>query len=488
MNRALTLAVGLALTACAAGPDFVPPKSPPVDRYVPSPEPTGSDAQRFVAGREVPAEWWTAFGSPELDRLVATAFRANPTVAAAQASLRQARENLAAQRGAYLPTVGVAASGSRNRNAVDVLSPTLTSGSALFNLYTAQVNVAYTLDVFGANRRAVEAQSAQADFSRWQLEATYLTVAGNVVTAAIQLAGLDAQIAASERAIAGEREMLGILRRQLDAGAVAGLDVAAQETALAQSELALPPLRRQREAARHLLAVLTGRLPADAGEPALALEQLSLPVEIPLGVPSELVNRRPDVRAAEATLHAASAAVGIAETNLLPQLTIGAGFGSAASASAELFKSYTRFWTAGATLTETLFAGGALVHRVRAAKAGFDAAGAAYRGAVLGAFQNVADALRALESDQTALTAAENAAAAAERTLAIVRRQLDAGGVGYLGVLNAEQAHAQTVAALAQARAARFADTAALYQAVAGPVPATATGREPSPVQPGANR
>ena len=488
MSRAFALAVAVGLAACAAGPDFVRPRPPAVNRYLPGPDPVGNDAQRFVAGREVPADWWTAFGSAELDRLVATAFRANPTVAAAQASLRQARENLAAQRGAYLPTLGVAASGSRNRNAVDVLSPTLTSGSALFNLYTAQVNVAYTLDLFGANRRAVEAQGAQADFSRWQLEATYLTVAGNVVIAAIQLAGLDAQITATEQAIAGEREMLEILRRQLEAGAVAGLDVAAQETALAQTELALPPLRRQREAARHLLAALTGRLPAEAGEPALALEQLTLPAEIPLGVPSELVNRRPDVRAAEATLHAACAAVGIAETNLLPQLTIGADLGSTASASAELFKSYTRFWTAGATLTETLFAGGALVHRVRAAEAGFDAAGAAYRGAVLAAFQNVADALRALESDQAALAAAERAAAAADRSLAIVRRQLDAGGAGYLAVLNAEQAHAQAVAALAQARAARYADTAALYQAVAGPVPPTATGREPSPAQPGANR
>ena len=477
MNRGLALAFALMLAGCAVGPNFRRPPPPAVERYLPSPEPVGSDAQRFIAGRDVQADWWAVFGAAELDRLVASAFRANPTVAAAQANLRQARENLAAQRAAYLPTLGVAGSASRNRNAVDVLSPTLTSGSAVFNLYTAQVNVAYTLDVFGANRRAVEAQGAQADASRWQLEATYLTVAGNVVTAAIQLAGLDAEIAAGERAIAGERDMLAILHRQLAAGSVAGLDVAAQETALAQAEGALPPLRRQREAARHLLAVLTGQLPAEVGESSLELGQLSLPAEIPLGVPSELVNRRPDVRAAEANLHAASAAVGIAVANMLPQLMIGADLGSVASASAELFKSYTRFWTAGATLTQTLFAGGALVHRKRAAEAALDAAGAAYRSAVLGAFQNVADALRALETDQAAVAAAERAAAAAERSLAIVRRQLESGGASYLALLNAEQAHAQADVAQAQARTARYADTAALFQAVAGPVPAAAPGR-----------
>jgi NodT family efflux transporter outer membrane factor (OMF) lipoprotein len=474
---ALTLAAG-----CAVGPDFKSPPPPAVERYVPGPQPVetasatgaGGDAQRFLAGREVPADWWTAFGSAELDALVAEAFRANPTVAAAQATLRQARESLAAQRGVYFPTLDLGASATRNKNAVEVLSPTLTSGEPLYNLYTAQVNVAYTLDLFGANRRAVEAAGASAEASRWQLEATYLTVAGNVVTAAIQLAGLDAQVAAGERAIALERDMLGILHRQLERGAVAGLDVAAQETALAQAEAALPPLKRQREATLHLLAVLTGRLPADAPRPALTLDSLTLPTELPIGVPSALVSRRPDVRAAEANLHVATATVGVNIANLLPQLSIGATFGSAATTTGALLQPYTQFWSAGASLSQTLFAGGMLVHRVRAAEAALDAAGAAYRSTVLGAFQNVADALRALEADAATLAAAERAAAAAERSLAIVRRQLELGGASYLGALNAEQAYAQAGASLAAARAARYADTAALYQALAGPVPAAA--------------
>jgi NodT family efflux transporter outer membrane factor (OMF) lipoprotein len=486
--RSLAPLLCLALAACAVGPDFRRPSPPAVAGYVPEPAPAGTaaaagpggDAQRFLAGRDVPADWWTVFGSAELDALVAEALRANPTVAGAQATLREARENLAAQRGAYFPALGLGAGASRNKNAVDVLSPTLSSGAALYNLYTAQVSVGYALDVFGANRRAVEAAGASAEASRWQLEATYLTVAGNVVTAAIQLAGLDEQVAATEQAIAAEREMLGILRHQLELGAVAGLEVAAQETALAQTETALPPLRLKREATLHLLAVLTGRLPSQAHAPTLALESLRLPTEIPLGVPSELVTRRPDVRAAEANLHVATATVGVNVANLLPQLSIGASLGSSATTAGALLKPYTQFWSAGASLSQTLFEGGMLVHRVRAAEAALDAAGAAYRSTVLGAFQNVADALRALEADAQTLAAAERAAAAAERSLAIVRRQRELGGVSYLALLNAEQSDAQALAARAAARAARYADTAALYQALAGPVPAAAgAGRQP---------
>jgi NodT family efflux transporter outer membrane factor (OMF) lipoprotein len=480
--RGLAALLGLALGACAAGPDFDRPPAPPVEHFLPGSQPAGTvaaagpggDAQRFLDDRDLPADWWTAFGSAELDALVAEAFRANPTVAAAQAALRGARENLAAQRGVYFPMVGVGASAARNKNAVDVLAPTLASGEALFNLYTAQVNVGYALDLFGGSRRAVESAGANAEAARWQLEATYLTVAGNVVTAAIQLAGLDAQLAATELAIAFERDMLGILQRELKLGAVAGLDVAAQETAVAQAELALPPLRRQREATLHLLAVLTGHLPAQAHDPALALEALTLPAEIPLGVPSALVTRRPDVCAAESNLHAATANVGVSIANLLPQLSIGASLGSTATIPGELFSPYTQFWSAGASLSQTLFAGGMLVHRVRAAEAALDAAGAAYRSTVLVAFQNVADALRALEADAASLAAAERAADSAERSLAILRRQLDLGGASYLGLLNAEQAYAQATAARAAARAARYADTAALFQALAGPVPAEA--------------
>jgi len=476
--RRAALVGGLVLAACTAGPDFHRPPPPATERYVPGEQPRtasagpGDDVQRFLGGRDAPPDWWRAFGSSELDELVAEALRANPTVAGAQATLRAARENLAAQRGVTFPALALDAGLTRNKNAVEVLSPTLTSGAPLFNLYTAQVSVSYALDLLGGNRRAVEAAAATAEQGRWQLEATYLTVTGNVVTAAIQLAGLDEEIAAAEHAVAVERDMLRILEAQLKEGAVAGLDVAAQETALAQAEAALPPLGRQREATRHLLAVLTGHLPAEAPAAKVRLGALTLPAEVPIGVPSALVTRRPDVRAAEAALHAATATVGVNVANLLPQISLGASYGSAATTSGALFRPYTEFWSAGASLSQALFQGGMLHHRVRAAEAALDAAGAGYRAAVLGAFQNVADALRALEGDAATLAAAERASAAAERSLAIVRRQLELGGASYLGALSAEQAAAQTSVALAAARAARFADTAALFQALAGPIEA----------------
>lgn len=468
--RPALLAAVLGLGACAAGPDFRPPDAPHVDRYLPGAGLSSSGAQRFIEDRSVPASWWREFGSTEIDALVAAAFKANPTVAAAQAALTLARENYAAQRGAFLPTVSAGAAASRNRDAVNVLSPTLTSGESLYNLYTAGISVAYTLDVTGANRRAAESLAAVADVNRYQLEATYLTVAGNVVVTAIQQAGLAAQLEVAERSTALGRESLDILRHQRDLGAIAELDVKAQEAVLAQLEASLPPLIRQLEATRHLLAVLTGRLPADAPAGTLSLGSLRLPSEIPLGVPVELVKRRPDVCAAEAELRAATAADGVAVANLLPQITIGGSIGSSATAVADVLKAGTGFWSIGASVTQTLFAGGTLVHRKRAADAALDQAGAQYRATVLGAYQNVADALRALETDGATFEATTRAARAADESLAIVRRQLELGAVSYLALINVEQIHQQATLAALAARTGLLADTAALYQALAGPI------------------
>jgi NodT family efflux transporter outer membrane factor (OMF) lipoprotein len=418
----------------------------------------------------VPRDWWTRFGSKELDALVAEALRANPSVQAAQAALRQALEIAAAQRGAYFPNVQAGFDPSRQRNAVGVLAPTLNSGTALFNLYTAQVTVSYVPDVFGANRRQVESLAALAEASRFQLDATYLTLTANVVTAAIQEAGLRAQIAATERVIALEQQALSVLRRELELGAIAEGDVFAQEAALAQLEATLPPMHRQLQTIRDLLAALTGHLPADSKPVRFELDQLLLPTDLPLGVPSQLVERRPDVRAAEAQLHAATAQVGVAIAGLLPQATITGGVGSSATAMADLFKAGTGFWSVGASLTQTLFEGGTLIHRKRAADAALDQAGALYRSAVLTAFQNVADALHALDADADALNAAARAEGAAQKSLDVVRHQLDLGSVSYLALINAEQTYQQAAILTLQARANRYADTAALFQALGGSI------------------
>jgi NodT family efflux transporter outer membrane factor (OMF) lipoprotein len=474
-----SVGLGACLWLCACvGPNFHRPAPPRVDRYTAEALPPetasakgpGGAAQRFLADGEVPRDWWTRFGSEELDALVAEALRANPSVHAAAAALRQAQENTAAQRGSYYPTVQAGFDASRQRNAVGVLAPSLASGTALYNLYTPQVTVSYVPDVFGSNRRQVESLAALAEASQFQLDATYLTLTANVVTTAIQEAGLRAEVSATERVISLERDSLGVLRRELELGAVAEGDVYAQEAALAQLETTLPPLRRQLQTARDALAVLTGRLPAEYTPLRFDLDQLVLPADLPLGVPSQLVERRPDVRAAEAQLHAATAQVGVAIASLLPQVTITGDIGSSATAMGDLFKAGTGFWSVGASLTQTLFQGGTLIHRKRAADAALDQAGALYRSAVLTAFQNVADALHALATDADTLAAASRAEEAAHKSLDVVRHQLELGSVSYLALVNAEQAYQQAVISLAQARANRYADTAALFQALGGSI------------------
>jgi NodT family efflux transporter outer membrane factor (OMF) lipoprotein len=473
-----------ALGACV-GPNFHKPAPPAADRYTAQPlaagtasaDTSGGAAQRFLAGEDVPRNWWTLFASPELNAQVERALRANPNVAAAQAALRQAHENTAAQRGSYFPLVAGSFDASRERDAVGVLSPTLNSGAALYNLYTPQVTVSYAPDLFGANRRAVESLAAQEEASRDQLDATYLTLTANVVTTAVAEAALREELAATERGVALEREALGLLRRQLELGAVAESDVYAQDTALAQIEASVPPLQRQLDQARDQLAALTGRLPANLEQPTLDLAAMQLPTDLPIGVPSQLVERRPDVRAAEAQLHAATAQVGVATANLLPQLSITGNLGSSATATQDLFKAGTGFWSIGASLSQTLFAGGALVHRKRAAEAALDQAGAMYQSTVLTAFQNVADALHAIETDGEAIEAASRAESASRKSFEVARRQLDLGSVSSLALITAEQNYQQAVVALIQARANRYADTAALFQALGGsiaPLPVTA--------------
>ena len=349
-----------------------------------------------------------------------------------------------------------------------MLSPTLTAGTPVFNLYTPQVTVGFTPDVFGTNRRSVEGLAAQAELAHWQLQATYQTLVANVVATAIAEAGLRAQIAATEHVLALGQESTAIARHQLELGSIAEIDLIAQEAALAQLAGTLPGLRQQEEMAEHQLATLTGHLPGAAPAVRFELDDLKLPAQIPLGVPSELVRRRPDVRAAEATLHAAAAAVGVATGNLLPQLTLSGTLGSVATGFGGLFTTGANFWSLGANLSQTLFAGGELVHRRRAAVALFDEAGAGYRQAVLLAFQNVADALRALQHDAEATALAERAAAKSGEALAITRRQQELGAAGYLALISAEQSHSQALLTLAAARTARFADTVALFQALGG--------------------
>ena len=470
------VALSALIAGCAVGPNFIQPAAPAVQTYLPEPLPQqtesapghGGDAQRFVEGMEVPARWWAVFQSPDLNALVEEAFRNNPTIRGAQAALREANENYYAQRGSLLPSVEANYSFTRQKNATGTLAPTLSSGQEIFNLHTAQVSVSYVLDVFGGVRRETESMHALADAQRYQLEATYLTLAANVVTTAIEEAAARAQLTATNDIVRSEREALQILQRQYELGSIAMTDVMAQEAALATDEAGVPALQKQVEQARHALAALAGKFPSETAAERFELTSLHLPADLPVSIPAQLVRQRPDILAAEAQMHSANAEVGVAVANMLPQITLTGNQGGASTQFGQLLAGGNTFWAGGASLTQTLFAGGALLHKQRAARAVLDQAGAEYRTAVLTAFQNVADTLTALQLDAQALDAGVRAERAAEETLVTVRHNVELGSVGYLALLNAQQTHQQAVLNLTQAQANRYTDTAALFQALGG--------------------
>jgi NodT family efflux transporter outer membrane factor (OMF) lipoprotein len=473
--RATGVVLSFSLSAaCAVGPDFKPPAAPAVSGYTPETSPAtttsanvaGGAAQKFVMGRDIPAEWWKVFHSKEIDALIAEALRANPNLQAAQATLWQAKENLYAAAGKLLPSVDANAGFQRQQ-----FSPAefgLAGAPSIFNLYQATVNVSYAPDVFGGQRRQIEANAAQAEYQRFELEATYLTLTANVVTAAIQEASLRGQIQATQDIIKAETEQLGVVRNQFEAGATTRADVLTQESEVATTEATLPPLQKQLEQQHHLLLALIGRFPSQQHGPHLQLASLRLPTDLPVSLPTQLVEQRPDVRAAEAQLHQASAQIGVATANRLPQFSLTAEYGSLALTPAALFTPAAAIWTLGATGTQPIFHGFTLLHQERAAKAAYDMAEAQYRNIVLGAFQNVADALRALQLDAATLKAQQRAVRAASDTFDLSRGQYRLGAITYVTLLNAERSYQQARLALVQAQAARYADTAALFQALGG--------------------
>jgi NodT family efflux transporter outer membrane factor (OMF) lipoprotein len=463
------------VTGCAVGPDFVHPAAPGVNSYVSEPlaahtasaDVAGGAAQHFVQSLDIPGQWWTLFHSAPLNALIEQALKANPTLQGAEAALRVAQETVYAQQGAYFPTIQANFTPTRQKVANNLSSP-VSSGATIFNLHTAQVLVSYTADVFGGNRRQVESLQAQAESQRFQLEAAYLTLTSNVVAAAVQEALLRGQIAATEELIKLETEQLDLLHRQLDLGSVAEAAVVAQEATLAQAQAALPPLRKQLAQQRDLLSALAGRFPSEELAEEFDLSTLQLPQELPVSLPSKLVEQRPDVRAAEAQLHAASAQIGVAVANMLPQINLNASGGSVATQMADLFKSGSGFWNVAGSLTQPIFEGGTLLHKKRAAEAAYDQAAAQYRSTVIAAFQDVSDTLHALQYDADALHAVVTAEHATKKNLDIARRQFELGDISYLALLTAEQAYQQTVINRLQVQANRYTDTAALFQALGG--------------------
>ena len=464
----------LTLSACAVGPDFVPPPAPPVGGYTPeghlattvSTDVAGGNAQRFVMGRDIPAEWWKVFRSKELDGLIAEALRANPGLQAAQAALWQAKENLYATAGKLVPSADANASAGRQQFSPATFG--VAGAPAIFNLFQTTVNVSYSPDVFGGVRRQIEASEALAEYQRFELEATYLTLTANVVTTAIQEASLRGQIEATRDIIKAGSEQLVVVRHQFEAGGASRADVLTQESEVATEEATLPPLQRQLEQQQHVLQALIGRFPGEARSDHLTLASFRLPASLPVSLPSQLVEQRPDVRAAQALLHQASAQVGVAIAARLPQFALTAEYGSIALTTAALFTPGAAVWSIAANGTQPIFHGFTLLHQQRAAEAGFETTQAQYKNTVLIAFQSVADVLRALQLDAATLKAQQDAVRAASDTFDLTRSQYRLGAVTYIILLNAQRAYLQARLALVQAQATRYADTAALFQALGG--------------------
>jgi NodT family efflux transporter outer membrane factor (OMF) lipoprotein len=479
---------GAVLYGCAVGPDYQEPGAPNVQSYTATPIPAetssapvrGGESQRLILGQDIPERWWSLFRCEALDDMIRVALKESPTIASAEASLREAEESLRAQYGAgRFPTADVNLSAEREKFTGAVFGQSGFGGTT-FSLYNASVKVSYLLDFFGVVTRELEALKSQVDYQRYQLEGAYLALSSNVVTAAVQEASLRARLQATREILSEQEEQYALVQSQFHLGSVSRSDVLAQYTQLSQTRSTLPPLEKELSQTRHLLAVLLGRFPNDDGNLShFDLESMELPRELPVSLPSSLTRQRPDVRAAEALLHIASAQVGVATANLYPKITLTGSYGSESVTLTDLFKADWVVWNLGLGLMQPLFHGGELTAKRRAALAAYDRALAQYRETVLQAFQNVADALRALEADARALKAEAEAAEAARKSLELTKEQFKLGAVNYLNLLNAQRQYQQTRISVVQAQAARFADTAALFLALGGgwwrPVPETET-------------
>jgi NodT family efflux transporter outer membrane factor (OMF) lipoprotein len=464
----------LLLSACAVGPDFHAPPPPATEGYAPgdlkksttATGVVGGESQRFQAGQELPGEWWTLFGSTALDQLIEQAMAKYPDISAQQAALREARENVRAQAGVFLPKLAGSGFAERNKTSGGSIAPGFPG--FITNIFTANVNVSYTFDLFGGERRTLEQLQAQAEQQNFQLEASYLTLTSNVAAAAVQLAATRDLIEATQQIISLEEKQLTVIQRRVQLGAQTNADVLQQKSSLASVRATLPPLQQQLAVTEHQLAVLTGRFPHEVTAPALKLADLKLPQDLPVSLPSVLVAQRPDIRAQSAVVHQTSAAIGVATANMLPQLTLNGSFGGEALRFASLLEPGSNAWSISGQVIQPLFEGGALRAKRRAAIDAYDQAAAQYQLTVLGAFQNVADTLTALDNDAQSLNAQYDALAAAQAGLDLIQRQYEIGAANYVTLLTAQQSYQQSRLAYVRALASRYTDTVTLFQALGG--------------------
>ncbi|MHB8070185.1 MAG: efflux transporter outer membrane subunit [Desulfobaccales bacterium] len=462
----------LLIAGCAVGPDFVRPEPPAVSQYTQGQEPAKTVAaagrsQRFEHGGEIAADWWRLFKSPKLDALIKEAVNQSPTLQAAQARLRQSQENLRAGYGAFFPQIGGSFATTRQRFTTAQFGAANAPGN-LFTLYSGSVSVSYLLDIWGGTRRTVEGLAAQADYQDFTAWGTYLTLLGNVANAAVAQAAYRSQIEATEKLIEFQQEQLRLTATQFQAGTAPYANVLSLQSQLAATEATLPPLKQNLDKTNHLLAALVGRTPGEWAAPRLALADFTLPQDLPVNLPSQLVRQRPDILAAESQLHTASANIGVATANMFPSLTLNASYGQTGDDVTKLFGTAANVWSLGATLAQPILRGGTLWHQRKAAIEAYDASLSDYRQVVVTSFQQVADTLRAVAHDAETLKAQSAALAAAEQALQLIQANYQSGLANYLQVLTADSQYQQARLGYIQAQALRLQDTAALFVALGG--------------------
>jgi NodT family efflux transporter outer membrane factor (OMF) lipoprotein len=478
--RTLSSAVAAAMLAgCAVGPDFKRPEAPQADRYTSqslqveaTSTGTGDEAaQHVVLGERLSRDWWRLFQSDALDDVVKRALAGNRTLVAAVSTLARAQELAAARAGAQYPQVGLTAGVGRQKYGAEFLG-TLPKPPP-FTYFAIGPTVSYALDYTGGIGRSVEQQRALADYQQQQLDAAYLAVTGNAVMQALKIASLRAQIATVEAILDQDRENLKLVQVAFSAGSVSRLDIVTADSQLAIDTTLLPPLRQELSLARNALAVILGQPPAGAVLPEFDLAQLALPRRLPVSLPSELAHRRPDILAAEAQLHAATAAVGVASANLYPRIDLSAAAGQQSTDFGNLFDRASTVWSASGALVAPLFNGGTLRAEQRAAVDAMHASAANYEQTVLVAFGQVADSLQALEHDAEQLDAQAHAQDAALENVKMTRDSYNEGNVGVLQVLDAERLYQQARLGYVRAQAQRYLDTVQLFLALGGAGPET---------------
>jgi NodT family efflux transporter outer membrane factor (OMF) lipoprotein len=469
----LALAASPQIAGCAMGPDFRPPPPPAVTSLSPLPLPTAAfqrgGGQRFVENFDIPQRWWELFHCSELDTLVARAIDANPDLDAARAAVRVADANMQAARGGFFPQIGGSVESSTQKLSAAQAQQTGSSTSP-YSVSTGQLSVSYVPDVFGLNRRRVESLAAQREAQSFELEAAYLTLTSKLALAAIEEASLREEMASAELSITVAKDVRNLLKKQVDAREATRIDVAAQEVTLSQFQQTLNVLRKRLATNRDLLIALAGGFAGNGLREEFRFACLRLPAELPLSLPSSVVRARPDVRAAEANMHAATAEIGVAIANRLPQFNLTANAGASASTIAKIVSASSPllFWSVLGSAALTLFDGMSLQQKQRAAEAGLDRSAALYRSTVISALQNVADVLQTIEVDRQQLAVAEKGAKAAQDNLQLTRELLRLGQTSFLQVLSAQQLYAQARSSYTQAKAARRADTVLLFQALGG--------------------